>query len=204
MAHTGLPTAVSLPPYKAPPNPSCDVFSLLPVHWCFSPPRHPSWQRIVPGHPAALGTSWVITVDPTHLPRVGTMQYRHTLPLRNHEVVLTFDDGPLPPSTTRVLDTLRAKCVQATFFIVGSIARAHPDLVRRANAESYTIATHSQHHRVLGRASAAAVERDFESEVELVAAALGNRKAVAPFYRFPGLGRSAALEQHLASHGVMA
>jgi peptidoglycan/xylan/chitin deacetylase (PgdA/CDA1 family) len=157
-----------------------------------------------PGHPAALGTSRVITVDPAHLPRVGTMQYRHTLPLRNHEVVLTFDDRPLPPSTTRVPDTLGAECVQATFFIVGSMAKAHPDLVRRANAEGHTIATHSQHHRVLGRASAAAVERDFESGVELVAAALGNGKAVAPFYRFPGLGRSATLEQYLASHGVLA
>jgi peptidoglycan/xylan/chitin deacetylase (PgdA/CDA1 family) len=157
-----------------------------------------------PGHPAALGTSRVITVGPAQLPRVGTMQYRHTLSLRDHEVVLTFDDGPLPPSTTRILDALRAECVQATFFIVGNMAKAHPDLVRRAHAEGHTIATHSQHHRVLGQASAAAVERDFETGVELVAAALGNRKAVAPFYRFPGFGRSAALEQHLASHGVMA
>lgn len=38
----------------------------------------------------------------------------------------------------------------------------------------------------------------------MVAAVLGGRNAVAPFYRFPGLGRSAALEQHLAAHGVMA
>ena len=85
------------------------------------------------------------------------------------------------------------------------MAKAHPDLLRRAHADGHTIATHSQQHRVLGQhASAAEVERDFESGAEMVAVALGDRKAVAPFYRFPGLSRSAALEQHLASRGVMA
>ena len=52
-----------------------------------------------PGRPAALGTGRVITVDPTHIRRVGTMQYPDTLSLRDHEIVLTFDDGPLPPAT---------------------------------------------------------------------------------------------------------
>ena len=85
------------------------------------------------------------------------------------------------------------------------MARARPDLLRRAHAEGHTIATHSPQHRVLGpNIPAADVERDFESGAEMVAAALGGRKAVAPFYGFPGLGRSAALEQHLASRGVMA
>ena len=158
-----------------------------------------------PGHPDALGTSRIIAVDPAGIRRVGTMQYPDTLPLRDHEIVLTFDDGPRPPYSARILDALQAECVKATFFVLGNMAKAYPDLLRRANAEGHTIATHSQHHRVLGQhASAADVERDFESGAEMVAAALGDRKAVAPFYRFPGLGRSAALEQHLASHGVMA
>ena len=158
-----------------------------------------------PGRPAALGNGRLITVDPAHIRRVGTMQYPDTLPLRDHEIVLTFDDGPLPPSTARILDTLRAECVKATFFVLGNMAKAHPKLLRRAYAEGHTIATHSQHHRVLGQhASATDVEQDFESGVGMVAAALGDRKRVAPFYQFPGLGRTTALEQHLASHGVMA
>ncbi len=49
-----------------------------------------------PGHPDAIGTSRTIVVDPREHPRIGTMQYRETLPLRDHEVVLSFDDGPLP------------------------------------------------------------------------------------------------------------
>lgn len=157
------------------------------------------------GRPAALGTSRVLTVDPAQIRRVGTMQYPDTLPLRDHEIVLTFDDGPLPPYTARVLDALRAECVRATFFVLGGMAKAYPGLVRRAHSEGHTIATHSQSHRVLGHGVPEAdVKRDFETGVDMVAAVLGGRNAVAPFYRFPGLGRSAALEQHLASHGVMA
>src|ERR1051325_12244568 len=72
-----------------------------------------------PGNPDALGTSRVLVVDPAEHPRIGTMQYRETLPLHDHEVVLTFDDGPLRGRTDKVLDTLAAECVKATFFIIG-------------------------------------------------------------------------------------
>src|SRR3954470_12184573 len=69
--------------------------------------------------PGALGTGRVIAVDPAEHGRIGTMQYGETLPLRDREVVLTFDDGPLPPNTSKVLDILAAECVKATFFLVG-------------------------------------------------------------------------------------
>src|SRR6516165_6490097 len=46
--------------------------------------------------PGALGVSRTLVVDPNEHPRVGSMQYPETLPLNDHEVVLTFDDGPLP------------------------------------------------------------------------------------------------------------
>src|ERR1700752_5147598 len=66
-----------------------------------------------PGHPDALGTSRVLVVDPAEHARIGIMQYRETLPLADHEVVLTFDDGPLPPYSNRVLETLASQCVKA-------------------------------------------------------------------------------------------
>ena len=59
-----------------------------------------------PGHPDALGTSRVLVVDPSKIQRVGVMQYAQSLPLADKEVVLTFDDGPLPPHSTAVLDIL--------------------------------------------------------------------------------------------------
>src|SRR5947209_16319808 len=72
-----------------------------------------------PEHPGALGVSRTIVVDPTQHARLGSMQYSESLPLADHEVVLTFDDGPLPPHTSRVLDILAAECIKATFFMVG-------------------------------------------------------------------------------------
>jgi len=91
------------------------------------------------GNPDALGTGRTIVVDPTEHGRIGTMQYPETLPLRDHEVVLTFDDGPLPPNTTKVLDTLASQCVKATFFIVGRMAHAYPSVLRRAQREGHSI-----------------------------------------------------------------
>src|SRR5256885_6771342 len=61
-----------------------------------------------PGHPDALGTSRTLVVDPTAHPLIGTMQYRETLPLDDGEVVLTFDDGPLPKYSNQILDILAA------------------------------------------------------------------------------------------------
>src|ERR1700743_3808460 len=84
-----------------------------------------------PGNPGALGTSRTLVVDPREHPRIGTMQYAETLPLQDHEVVLTFDDGPLPPHSTQVLDILAAQCVKATFFIIGRMARGFPEGVRK-------------------------------------------------------------------------
>src|ERR1700730_2464871 len=84
-----------------------------------------------PGNPAGLGPSRTLVVDPREHTRIGTMQYAEPLPLQDHEVVLTFDDGPLPPHSTQVLDILAAQCVKATFFIIGRMARSFPEGVRR-------------------------------------------------------------------------
>src|ERR1700753_4380427 len=99
-----------------------------------------------PGHPDAIGTSRTLVVDPREHPRIGTMQYPETLPLRDHEVVLTFDDGPLPRTSDQVLQTLADNCVKATFFLVGEQARANPEGVRKLAAAGHTIGTHSQTH----------------------------------------------------------
>src|SRR6516162_3101806 len=72
-----------------------------------------------PGHLNALGTSRTLVVDPKEHPRIGTMQYSETLPLADHEVVLTFDDGPLPRYSNQILEILASQCVKATFFTIG-------------------------------------------------------------------------------------
>ena len=61
-------------------------------------------------------------------------------------VALTFDDGPDPVDTPKLLDLLRDKGVKATFFVVGKRADQHPEVVLRAWAEGHLIATHTWSH----------------------------------------------------------
>src|SRR5215831_8431064 len=98
---------------------------------------------------ATLGTSRLLKVDAATLPRVGLKSFPQTLPLQDKEVVLTFDDGPWPPTTTRILQALAQECVHATFFLIGKSASEHPDLVRRIAAEGHTIGHHTWSHRSL-------------------------------------------------------
>ena len=69
------------------------------------------------------------------------MQYRETLPLKDHEVVLTFDDGPLPKYSNQVLQILADECIKATFFIIGGQAKANPEGVRKLVAAGPTVGT---------------------------------------------------------------
>src|SRR6201996_4054921 len=80
--------------------------------------------------PGTLGTSRILTVDAATTPRVGLKSFPQTLELADHEVVLTFDDGPWPGTTPRVLKALAQECVHATFFLIGRNASPHPELVR--------------------------------------------------------------------------
>src|ERR1700731_3423250 len=93
-----------------------------------------------------LGTSRILHVDAATTPQVGSKEFPQTLPLWDHEVVLTFDDGPWPPTTPKVLEALAAQCVRATFFLIGKPASEHPELVRRIAAQGHTIGHHTWTH----------------------------------------------------------
>ncbi|KQW22694.1 polysaccharide deacetylase [Afipia sp. Root123D2] len=156
-------------------------------------------------NPNALGTSRTLVVDPAEHRLIGSMQYPETLPLRDHEVVLTFDDGPLPKHTKPILATLAAECVKATFFIVGQMATAYPETLREVYAAGHTIGTHTQHHPLgMNKMPLDKAEAEIADGITSTAAALGNPAEVAPFVRIPGLRRSPAIEGYLASKGLMA
>jgi len=63
-------------------------------------------------------------------------------------IALSFDDGPDPVFTPRILDLLREHHAHATFFVIGDRAIRHPELIRRMHAEGHTVGTHTQHHRL--------------------------------------------------------
>jgi peptidoglycan-N-acetylglucosamine deacetylase len=138
-----------------------------------------------PGNPEALGTTRVLAIDPREYPRVGAMDHAVALPLSDKEVVLTFDDGPVPRYSNQILDILAAQCVKATFFLVGEMARAHPSTVRRIFAEGHTIGTHSEDHPVrFGKLPPPLVEWEIDKGILDVGSALGDHRQVAPFFVF--------------------
>lgn len=156
-----------------------------------------------PGHPEALGTSRTIAVDPREHPRIGTMQYAQTLPLRDHEVVLTFDDGPLPKYSNQVLEILAAECVKATFFVIGRHAQANPEGVRKLAAAGHTIGTHTQNHPLsFQKMSIEEAEREINDGIASTSAALPDARVLTPFFRIPGLRRAEGVEDYLARRGI--
>src|SRR5712672_715729 len=156
-----------------------------------------------PGHPGALGTSRTLVVDPRQHPRIGTMQYAETLPLNDHEVVLTFDDGPLPHNSNQVLDILASQCVKATFFTIGRMAQAYPEGVRKLRDAGHSIGTHTQDHPLgMKRMPVERARQEIDDGIASVKSALGDDAALAPFFRIPGLARADAVEDYLASLGI--
>jgi len=156
------------------------------------------------GNPNALGTSRTIVVDPKEHTLIGTMQYGETLPLEDHEVVLTFDDGPLPAHTNPVLDILAAQCVKATFFMVGRMAKEFPQDVRRVYDAGHTIGTHSESHPFyFGDLPPERMAAEIDDGIAHVSGALADPSQLAPFFRIPGLRRGDLLEAELSKRGLI-
>jgi peptidoglycan-N-acetylglucosamine deacetylase len=156
-----------------------------------------------PDHPDALGTSRTLVVDPREHPRVGAMQYSESLPLRDHEVVLTFDDGPLPRNSNQVLQILADQCVKATFFIIGHQAQANPEGVRKLVAAGHTVGTHSQNHPLtFNKMSVEQAKQEVDQGIASTSAAMVDPAALAPFFRVPGLLRGEGVETYAASQGL--
>ena len=163
-----------------------------------------------PGNPAALGTGRVLVIDPATTAPLGRKHFPATLPLAPKEVVLTFDDGPWPGTTDRVLAALRHECVRATFFLLGRNATAHPALARRALAEGHSIGHHTHSHPLLNRMPLERAEAEIDRGIGAVDNALHGSASNTPknapntpFFRFPGFASSPALLERLARRGIV-
>jgi peptidoglycan-N-acetylglucosamine deacetylase len=160
--------------------------------------------------PEALGTARVLKVETEGGVRVGTKSYPATLPLADHEVVLTFDDGPWPVTTPAVLDALARECVKATFFLIGENAEARPALVRRIVAEGHTVGHHTWSHPILNKIppaeALAQIERGMAADdraaygQEPSGQAMGAPRV--PFFRFPGFADTPELLAELARRNI--
>jgi peptidoglycan/xylan/chitin deacetylase (PgdA/CDA1 family) len=150
--------------------------------------------------PETLGVDRVLTVSRTQGTAVGLQSYPRTLALNDHEVVLTFDDGPAAP-TAKLLDALAKECVKATFFIIGHNAEAQPSLVKRTADEGHSIAHHSYSHpsQTLRLMDDAAAKADIEKGIAAVTKAAGGTST--NFFRFPGFADTQSLKDSLIARG---
>lgn len=89
------------------------------------------------------------------------------------KVALTFDDGPDPVWTPRILDILREKKVHASFFVIGENMEANPGLVDRMVSEGHDVGNHSFTHPNLGEASSSLVELELNATQRLFQAITG-------------------------------
>jgi peptidoglycan/xylan/chitin deacetylase (PgdA/CDA1 family) len=119
-------------------------------------------------------------------------------PAASRRVALTFDDGPDPAWTPRVLDLLQARRVSASFFLVGERAARAPDVVRRAAAEGHEVASHAWSHRSLWRLGPRATESEVARAHELLTVLAGHEPR---HFRPPWGMVNAALFGALRRHG---
>ncbi|MDX2306765.1 MAG: polysaccharide deacetylase family protein [Hyphomicrobium sp.] len=153
----------------------------------------------------ALGVERVVEIDTTHGPLYGEISVlqREERFLGPKEVVLTFDDGPMPWITGSILDTLDKFCTKATFFSVGRMAIAYPKSTQDILARGHTLGGHTWSHPLnLKRLSVAKATDQIERGFSAIAMAAG--QPIAPFFRFPGLSDSNAMLSHLQSRGIAA
>jgi peptidoglycan/xylan/chitin deacetylase (PgdA/CDA1 family) len=162
--------------------------------------------------PNALGVSRVVEVDTTGGPGFGTEHFKGMDFLRPGEVVLTFDDGPWPNNTQKVLAALARHCTKAIFFPIGLHATYEPDLLRQVAAAGHTIGSHTWCHQNLAKTKgrclingrAQAVVYNFKEEIEkgisAVSRALG--APIAPFFRFPGLQQPPEALTYLGTRNI--
>ena len=153
----------------------------------------------------ALGTARMMTVDPATYPRIGLQSFPATLPLADREVVLTFDDGPHPPTTTKILAALARECVHATFFLIGKSAAASPELVKKIAAQGHSIGHHTWSHPNLAETRPKVAVEDIERGIVADETALHgtpNSVPTTPFFRFPFFASTPALLDLMQARGI--
>ena len=97
-------------------------------------------------NPDAIGLARTVEIDTTGGPGFGFEHFRQHDFLRNKEVVLTFDDGPWPDNTPRVLETLANHCTKAVFFPIGKHASYYPEILKKVAEGGHSIGSHTWSH----------------------------------------------------------
>lgn len=148
----------------------------------FSEPAEPGARDLTLDETTGLitGQTYNILPKPVRMERYGASSPR--------QIALTFDDGPDPEATTRILDVLRDHKAPATFFVVGVQAMSAPDLLRRAVAEGHVIGSHTFFHPQMDTLSPLHALAELNAARNLIEGVTGRSPRLyrAPFERGPG------------------
>ena len=154
--------------------------------------------------PGAMGISRTVQIDTTGGPAFGFEHFKQYDFLNEHEVVLTFDDGPWPGNTPAVIKALTDQCLKATFFEIGEHATWHPEISKMVAEAGMTIGSHTWSHKDLARNPYASnielAKQEIEMGVSAVHHAVGG--PIAPFFRFPDLQQPPDLLTYLGSRNI--
>ena len=88
-------------------------------------------------------------------------------------IAMTFDDGPHPKNTPRLLDILRQRNVKATFYVIGNSVNLYPEITRRIVAEGHEIGNHTWNHPNLTKLSNASVRKELDTTRDAIIRATG-------------------------------
>jgi len=154
--------------------------------------------------PGGMGLSRVVEIDTTGGPAFGAEHFKQYDFLRDHEVVLTFDDGPWPENTPAVVKALTDMCVKGTFFEIGEHATWHPEISKMVAAAGMTVASHTWSHKDLARKPYAGDIEKTKDEIEMGVSAVNMAVGapIAPFFRFPDLQMPAEAIAYLGTRNI--
>lgn len=111
---------------------------------------------------------------PEVAPTTGTLRYVFSSAhMATRYVAMTFDDGPHPTLTPRLLDILAQRHIHATFFLIGQNAQRYPSIVKRIAAEGHEIGNHTWTHPILSKLSDERVHSELQQTADAIRAATG-------------------------------
>src|ERR1700686_3947752 len=168
-----------------------------------APAPAPASAKPACANPDALGISRVVEIDTTGGPGFGFEHFKQLDFLRDHEVVLTFDDGPWPENTPSVLKTLADECTTGIFFPIGKHSTYYPEILKQVLAAGHTIGSHTWSHATLTNKKLTEDQRkeEIEKGFSAVKWALGG-VSPAPFFRFPALQPPPEMVTYLGTRNI--
>lgn len=124
----------------------------------------------------AVGDSTPSMKAPAAEPQAGPVRLSYnSCNVDGPYIALTFDDGPHPTLTPKLLDILKEKGVKATFFVLGQCVTANPDVLKRAADEGHEIGNHSYDHKAFTKGGAAGVASEVNQTNAAIESATGKK-----------------------------